>query len=257
MNDWLHKLLGSRWLKPPAWYLHSRLGNFTRYLIRFNQSNITYERHLRARKESVEYIESLESKTGRPIPAFPTVESLLAHGLSLVPKNEPGMILEFGVWKGHSVNFISKQTTQTVYGFDSFEGLPEVWNSDYNAGHFKLKSLPRVRKNVRLVKGWFNDSLPPFLKENRQPVAFIHIDCDIYSSTKTVLELLAPRIRGNNSSGGGGTVIIFDEFYNYPGWQLHEFKAFHELIDYNHWQFEPIGYNEVHSQFGVRITKVS
>jgi hypothetical protein len=63
-------------------------------------------------------------------------------------------------------------------------------------------------------------------------------------------------MRGNDAQGNGGTVIIFDEFYNYPGWRNHEFKAFNELIEARHFGFEPIGYNSCHSQFGLRITRV-
>ena len=33
--------------------------------------------------------------------------------------------LEFGVAGGNTVNYISRFTQDTVYGFDSFEGLPE------------------------------------------------------------------------------------------------------------------------------------
>jgi hypothetical protein len=53
-------------------------------------------------------------------------------------------------------------------------------------------------------------------------VSFLHIDCDLYSSTACIFRLLAPRIVP-------GTVIVFDEFLNYPGWRLHEFKAWEEF----------------------------
>ena len=59
----------------------------------------------------------------------------------------------------------------------------------------RAASLPKVKENVELHKGWFNESLPPFLEQHPGPVAFIHVDCDLYSSTKTLLDLLAPRIR--------------------------------------------------------------
>ncbi|MFY9685075.1 MAG: class I SAM-dependent methyltransferase, partial [Pseudolabrys sp.] len=83
--------------------------------------------------------------------------------------------------------------------------------------------LPRVPDNVRLHRGWFENSLPPWLKDNSGPVAFLHIDCDLYSSTQTIFNLLSERIVP-------GTVILFDEYFNFPNWENHEFKAFQEFV---------------------------
>ncbi len=46
------------------------------------------------------------------------------HGL--VP--DDGLWLEFGVHAGGTINRIAKYTTKTIYGFDSFEGLPQDWS---------------------------------------------------------------------------------------------------------------------------------
>jgi hypothetical protein len=43
--------------------------------------------------------------------------------------------LEFGVYSGTTINYISKYTTEHVYGFDSFEGLPEAWRPQYEKGY--------------------------------------------------------------------------------------------------------------------------
>jgi hypothetical protein len=83
--------------------------------------------------------------------------------------------------------------------------------------------LPRVPANVRLHKGFFDTTLPQWLTENPGLVAFIHVDCDLYTSTRTILDLLAPRLTA-------GTVILFDEYFNYPNWEHHEFKAFQEFV---------------------------
>ena len=80
-----------------------------------------------------------------------------------------------------------------------------------------------MAKNVELVVGLFQDTLEPFLKRVPGPFAVVHIDCDIYSSTRYVLTRLAGRLVE-------GCVLIFDEFFNYHGYQLHEFKAFHEFL---------------------------
>ena len=78
-------------------------------------------------------------------------------------------------------------------------------------------------RNVRLVKGLFEDSLPAFLDEHPEPAAFINIDSDLYSSAKTVLELLEGRFQN-------GTILTFDELCDYPTYREHEIKAFAEFL---------------------------
>ncbi|WP_052768080.1 TylF/MycF/NovP-related O-methyltransferase [Brachyspira hyodysenteriae] len=137
-----------------------------------------------------------------------------------------GLFLEFGVYKGSSLNYISNiLKDKTFYGFDSFEGFNENWTGTFGPiGTFDVAgNLPKVNDNVKLIKGWFNESLPPFLESHKEDVAFVHVDCDLYSSAKVVLDNLYPRIKK-------GTVIVFDEYINYPNWQNHEFKAFQEFV---------------------------
>ena len=72
--------------------------------------------------------------------------------------------LEFGVASGHTINYISKFTNDTVYGFDSFEGLPEKWRDGFDKGAFTRNGeFPNVNTNVQLIKGWFNETLPNFI----------------------------------------------------------------------------------------------
>lgn len=137
-----------------------------------------------------------------------------------------GLYLEFGVYQGNTINFIAKaRPNHLIYGFDSFEGLPEAWSGFvFSEGTFKLSKLPVLEENVKLIPGWFDETLPDFVKEHPEDkVAFLHVDCDLYSSTATVFEYLFDKIVK-------GTVIVFDEYYNYPNWQNHEYKAFQEFI---------------------------
>lgn len=106
-------------------------------------------------------------------------------------------------------------------------------------------NLPQVNKNVRLVKGWFNETLPAFIKEHSEPCAFIHVDCDLYSSTKTIFDNLKNQICT-------GTVIAFDEYFNYPGWQEGEYKAFMEFIAWSGLEFEYIARTDA-AQVAVKI----
>lgn len=137
-----------------------------------------------------------------------------------------GCILEFGVYKGKSINLLASNTTQTVYGFDSFIGLPEDWSGGnrYVAKEtFDLKGqMPPCRQNVKLIKGWFEDTIENFKKDVSDNVKLIHIDCDVYSSTFYVLESFKDRLVP-------GSLIVFDEFYNFHGWRNHEYKA---LMDF-------------------------
>lgn len=154
---------------------------------------------------------------------FPNRIDHLKHALAQVEID--GLYLEFGVFKGETVNLIaSTKPDKIIYGFDSFEGLPEDWISGNPKGTFNLDGvLPKVNDNVRLIKGWFDKTLPDFLNEHKENCAFIHIDCDLYSSTKIVFDALKDRIVS-------GTVIVFDEYINYLGWEQGEHKAFVELM---------------------------
>ena len=145
--------------------------------------------------------------------------------LALEHSKPDGHYMEFGVYKGSSIRYIAKKVQKKISGFDSFEGLGADWTGtlmkkdDFNLS----KSLPKVPNNVELYPGWFKDSLPKWVESNQGLVSFLHIDCDLYNSTKTIFDILGPRI-------GAGTVILFDEYFNYPNWKNHEFKAFQEYV---------------------------
>jgi hypothetical protein len=160
-----------------------------------------------------------------------------------------GEIMEFGVYQGSSIRYLAdKLKKNTVYGFDSFEGLPEKWRTGFEKGAFNLNgNLPSVPSNVVLIKGWFNESLPVFLESNIiLKVGLLHIDCDLYSSTKDILQILDNKIFK-------GTIIIFDEYFNYVGWQNGEFKAFQEFILERKLSYDYIAYNSNHEQVAIII----
>ena len=82
-------------------------------------------------------------------------------------KHKPDTLwLEFGVFSGKTINYISKFTNEKVYGFDSFEGLPEKWRDGFDKGWFNTNgNLPTVNNNVELIKGWFHETLLSFIQE--------------------------------------------------------------------------------------------
>ncbi|WP_157230980.1 class I SAM-dependent methyltransferase [Kiloniella laminariae] len=146
-----------------------------------------------------------------------------------------GYSLEFGVYKAVTLNSLADANpAHKFWGFDSFQGLPEPWYRSYDKTNvtpqkwFALEALPDTSGNVELVVGLFENSLPNWLAEHEGPVSFIHVDCDLYSSTKTILGLLNERILP-------GTIITFDELLDCPGigyesWKEGEWKALLEWI---------------------------
>jgi len=181
-------------------------------------------------------------------PAFDSDLSLLSTALELARPN--GLFLEFGVASGRTINHMALNAPQIhFYGFDSFEGLPEAWRSGFDRGVFAQSRLPVVPPNVTLIKGWFEDTLPGFLHDRPQlPLSLLHIDCDLYSSTKTIFANLRDRIVP-------GTVIVFDEYWNYPGWRDHEFRAFEELLAETGLRAKPFGFVPSHQQAGFVISR--
>lgn len=137
-------------------------------------------------------------------------------------KGVEGDILEFGVYNGESVlTFADRCPDRHVYGFDSFEGLPTAWWSRPKGAFKTTISIPE-RPNLTLVPGLFDDSLPPFLASWTGQAAVVHVDCDLYQSTLSCLEPILARCQA-------GTVLLFDEYYNYPGFSAHEWLAWREL----------------------------
>jgi len=138
---------------------------------------------------------------------------------------------------------------QDVHGFDSFEGIPEDWHDEGRGSYSTKGIIPKVPSNIHLHTGWFDATLPKFLADHSDNVRLINIDCDIYSSTKTVLGLLAKRIVK-------GTVIIFDEYIGNQHWREDEFRAFQEAVKANGWTYEYIAFSFFTKQVVVLIKDI-
>ncbi|MGY1746385.1 class I SAM-dependent methyltransferase [Blastococcus sp. SYSU D00695] len=168
----------------------------------------------------------------------------LRHGLEVAP--DEGMALEFGVFQGRSLRVITDgRPGKEVYGFDSFAGLPEDYRPHVRQGTFAVDGLPDV-PGAELVVGWFDETLPGFLAEHPGPVAFLHVDGDLYSSAVTVLDLVGPRLRP-------GSVVVFDEFFNFPGWQQHEYRAWQEWLARTGARAEYLAYTQEDEQVAIRV----
>jgi O-methyltransferase len=178
----------------------------------------------------------------RSVPRFQTGTALHDYIQSHYVKDDAITYLEFGVYEGASLkSWINrnKHPNSQFFGFDSFAGLPERWNSKLGKGAFDKKgeipSIPDSR--VTMVKGWFQSTLPHFLSGfNPSTRLIIHNDSDLYSSTLYMLTMMDRFIIRD-------TIIIFDEFSS----PLHEFRAVHDYLDAYMRQARPIAMLEAYA----------
>jgi O-methyltransferase len=160
---------------------------------------------------------------------------------------------EFGVYQGKSIKYwLSKNqnAASEFYGFDSFEGLPENWSPGMKKGAFNVEGkIPEIDDNrVKFVKGWFNETLPSFMKsatprDDRQII--LHLDADLYSSTYYVLNYFF--FQGFIKKG---TILIFDEVV-VASIADTEFRAFHDFVEVMNLQYEVLGIS--HFEMAIRI----
>ena len=185
----------------------------------------------RAAEESADFIEQhLKNAL-----LFMRNTQIWEYAVKQVPKD--GMLLEFGVYKGTSINFFARQILsqsdrRTFQGFDSFSGLQEAWSGTAcGENHYSLSGIaPVVEHNVRLNIGMIDDTLPGFLQQHGGEIAFIHIDTDTYLPAKAILGQCKERLRN-------GSLILFDELVGYPNWRSHEYKALREELPEESYRF--------------------
>lgn len=168
--------------------------------------------------------------------------------LSLSKSHVNGLYIELGVYVGGTITAIAnKVPDKTIYGLDTFEGFPEDYSNTYKKGTCKCE-IPEVPANVKLIKGLIEDTLPVLLKKNKSPIAFLHVDCDLYSATKSALVNSAKYIVP-------GTVIQFDEMFelmNDEGdgkswWWTHEVEAWEEFVKEYNIKYKWLGSTGSHS----------
>jgi hypothetical protein len=135
---------------------------------------------------------------------FNTREELWNYCIERIPslQTKSEIIVEFGVWKGESINFFAKKTNARIYGFDSFEGLEEDWNGTSLSKNFFSTSgkLPKCEKNVKLFKGWFTETVPDFVYNLKSSqVKILHMDADTYKPTAYVFKFSLKEFRQRNN----------------------------------------------------------
>lgn len=191
------------------------------------------ERNRRAAKSTYDFIE-------REMPYATFLSNQFDMLTNLAPEiaEHGGDLLDLGVYKGASTRALAKIfPDKTIHGFDSFEGLPGDWAHVLEGAFGDISGkLPEMPGNVKLYKGWFSDTLPPWKgSEATDHISLLRVDCDIYSSTKDIFDAVGDLLRDK-------TIICFDELFGYWGWEAHEYKAFMEYIDATGFNYEYVSY---------------
>jgi O-methyltransferase len=163
-----------------------------------------------------------------------------------------GDYVEFGSYGGNSLSLAYEALTQIgsarrLWAFDSFAGLPEItdprderWRTDININqggvdnfHADCAKLGIPRDAYTAVEGYFADTLPPLGTDgDPSDIAFVYVDCNMYSSTVTVFEFLAPRLKH-------GMIIAFDDYFLWTSTEVSgERSALDEFLVANpQWHF--------------------
>jgi hypothetical protein len=224
---------------------------YERFAHKYFAHDVNFELQRLARREAAVYIRRHMAAANM----YPERWRLLQ---AAVGEARPGgLYLEFGVERGTSANFIARLigagTEPTLlHAFDSFEGLPESWDGTFETrGKFTVGGkIPRLLANVEIHKGWFENTLPGFRAGHEgSTISLLHIDCDLYSSTRTVLEQLGDLLLP-------GSIVVFDEYLNYHGWKNHEFKAWQEFVDVNQVKYSYRGFCGRGGQVFLRIDDI-
>lgn len=155
----------------------------------------------------------------------------------------PGVVVEFGTWLGQSLCVFENlrainepyNFTRKVFGFDTFEGYPEIGPNDVQSEtikrgryctamgyedflselldyHEKENVMSHVKKH-QIIKGNVTETVPVFFTGKPEiVVALAFFDMALYEPTKICLETIAPRLIK-------GSVVAFDELNcdEYPG----------------------------------------
>ena len=155
---------------------------------------------------------------------------------------------EFGVWRASSFKYLIK-VFKKGYGFDTFTGLPEDWDT---GSHIEKKGTYTSDGNVPKIKGGefivgeFKNTLPLFFSESRPIASVINFDADLYSSTICALNF-SKKVMDKD------TILIFDELIIHESWEQDEFKALNEFCSINHYSYEVIAISFFTKQVAIKL----
>lgn len=137
-----------------------------------------------------------------------------------------GDYAEFGCWGGRTFALAYHEIRRhrheaRLWAFDSFQGLPSikeegdehpVWKKgtmatsidEFNA-ICALNGIPTDAYSV--VPGFYDETLTRLSPDNAPTnISLAYVDCDMYSSSKSVMRFLEPRLKH-------GMIIAFDDYF--------------------------------------------
>ena len=178
---------------------------------------------------------------------------LFRHEIFKKIVNLKGCIVECGVFSGQGLMSWAQLSAimepigfqRRIYGFDTFEGFPQVHEKDLagaksfpkHVGDIKDESYDDLLRSIELfdmnryishvpkvflIKGDFMVTAEKFLHDNPHTlISLLYLDFDLYEPTKRALELFVPRMPK-------GSIIGFDEINNqyWPGETLALLESF-------------------------------
>ena len=174
--------------------------------------------------------------------------------MSLAFNEVKGDYVEFGCCGCNTFSMAFRYSRLLTYfpklwAFDSFCGLPErslpadehpIWvqgTMSIDLDQFKAicceNNIPPSQYHI--IEGFYEHSLSGSqTRPLPSDICLAYIDCDLYSSTKTVLEFLMPRLKH-------GMIIAFDDYYCWSASQVSgERKACTEFFkDHPDWILVP------------------
>ena len=189
-------------------------------------------------------------------PKFETRELLYEHIHKSVLNQREIIYFEMGVWYGAAIktwNSFDSNKTSEYYGFDTFEGLPEVWEgltADAKVGTFDVGgSIENVKisdERVTLIKGLFQETVPTFLSQNEfspDKSKVLHIDSDLYTSALFCLTSF-------DNIMNKGDIIVFDELSS-----MDEFRALQDYATSFRRSYNVIGHSgDYYQQVAIQLT---
>ena len=147
-----------------------------------------------------------------------------------------GDCIEFGIFTGSSFKHairvdakFNKKSKSIFYGLDSFEGFP-VDNHDFYTDQNFDTSRELVEKNfkrfdnVKIVQGYFEDSLIDEKLQNIKKISFAFIDCDIYESAEVAFRFIKDRL-------SNGAFVMIDDFTSVDKNGNYIAKSFFDIFD--------------------------
>lgn len=204
--------------------------------------DLEYDLAVRARQQSTEYAELNMSQAVM----FKRPTDLVEFAARKAPSN--GLFLEFGIDDGEATNILAVAGPGVVHGFDTLHGLTEDWTGTHHReGAFSRNGkAPRLLSNVRLHTQTLEETLPGFIESHPDRIACLRVNCRTHASTRFVLTTLKERIHA-------GTILILTNYFNFPFWNQHEFKAFQEFVETDRRSYRYLGFTSTGTSVAVEI----